>query len=99
MAIAAARRRADSDEHRIGILHRFSGIRREVEALLPDVLRNQRVEAGLVDRHDAGLQFLDLGHVLVDAGHDMAEIGETGPGHEADIARSDNCDTHGNSLR
>jgi hypothetical protein len=24
----------------------------------------------------------------------MAEIGETGPGHEADIAGADHCDTH-----
>ena len=78
MAIAAARRRAHGDEDRVGILHGFGGIGGEEEALFTDVLGDERVEARLINRHDTGVQLVDLGLVLVDAGHDVAEIRKTG---------------------
>jgi hypothetical protein len=37
----------------------------------------------------------DLVGVHVDAGHRMAEVGEAGPGDEADIAGADHCDVQG----
>jgi hypothetical protein len=54
--------------------------------------------AGLEDRHDAALERVDLALVLVDADDLMAEIGETGPGHEADIAGADHGNAHGISI-
>ena len=55
---------------------------------------DQRLEPRLPDRHPAGVQAVDLGLVLVDAGHVMAEIGEAGAGHEPDIAGADHRDAH-----
>jgi hypothetical protein len=95
VAVAPPRGRAHGDEHRIGILHRFGGVSGKEQALFLDVAGDEGLEAGLVDRHDAGLELVDLRLVLVHAGDDVAEIGKTGARHEADIARSDNRDTHG----
>ena len=58
------------------------------------VVGDQFVESRLVDRHLAALQRRDLAGVLVDAGHVVAEIGEAGPGNEADIAGADHRDAH-----
>ena len=55
---------------------------------------DQRLEPRLPDRHPAGVEAVDLGRVLVDAGHMVAEIGEAGAGHEPDIAGADHRDTH-----
>ena len=95
MAIPAARRRADGDEDGIGIADGAGRIGREEETLFLDILGDQAVEAGLIDRHDAVFELLDLAGILVDAGHRMAEIGETGAGNEADIAGTDDRNTHG----
>ena len=58
------------------------------------LLRDQLVEAGLVDRHLAALERRDLVGVLVDADDVMAEIGKAGAGNEADIAGADHRDAH-----
>ena len=63
-----------------------------------DVARDQ-VQPRLEDRHHARLRAGDLAVVLVDAGDDVAEVGETGPGHEPDIARADHRDAHPKSPR
>src|SRR5690606_32923485 len=52
------------------------------------------VEAGLVDRHLAAVEILDLLLDLVDTGDRMAELRKTCPGDEADISGSDNCYAH-----
>ena len=83
MAVAAARRRADRDEDRLGAARRAAA--RSVVKAEPagaDVARDQSVEAGLEDRHFAALERRDLGFVLVDADHVVAEIGEAGAGPE-----------------
>ncbi len=53
MTVAAPGRRADGDEHRLGVVHRGGEIAGEREAAGGDVLRHQLVEARLVDRHAA----------------------------------------------
>ncbi len=65
-------------EHRVGVLHGFGGIDGEEQALFLDVLGDEIIETRLVDRHDAGVQLVDLRLVLVHAGDDVAEIGKTG---------------------
>ncbi len=56
------------------------------------LLRQQLVEPGLVDRHLAGAQALDLGGVDVDAPDVAAELGEAGGRHQADVAGADHSD-------
>ena len=66
----------------------------EEQATGLDVGGDQQVEARLKDRNTSGLQSLDLGGVLVDAGHRMAEIRETGAADKAHIARPDHRHLH-----
>ena len=56
------------------------------------VARQQLLQAGLVDRHLAAPQALDLGGVDVHAPHVAAELGEAGRGHQPDVAGADHCD-------
>ena len=94
MAVAAPRRRADGDEDRLGALHAFGQIGGEGEPAGRDVARDELVEARLEDRHDAPLQRVDLGLILVDADDVMAEVRKAGSGNQADIAGSDHRDAH-----
>ena len=94
VAVAAARRRADRDEDRIGRGHRRLQLGRKAQPPGLNVGGDQIVEAGLVDRHLAALQRRDLAGVLVDADDVVAEIGKAGPGNEADIAGADHRDAH-----
>jgi hypothetical protein len=73
MAVAAARRRTDRDEHRIGFGHRGGEIDREGQPAGGEVGGDESVEPGLVDRHDAGTKRIDLGLVLVDSDDLMPE--------------------------
>lgn len=57
----------------------------ELEALMPDVIRNQLVETGLVDGDFAGCQFPYLGFVHIDADYLRAEFGETGTRNQPHI--------------
>ena len=93
MAVAAARRRADRDEHRVRLRHGPGEIGREVEALGLDIGGDEFVEAGLVDRNLAAMQGGDLAGILVHAGDLVAEIRKTGAGNQPHIARAN----HGNS--
>ena len=76
MAVAAARRRADGDEHGVG---RADGRRvgGKPQTLLPDIGLNQFGKARLEDRNLTVIEGRDFLPVLVDAGHVMTEIGET----------------------
>ena len=100
MAVAAAGRRADGDEHRLGVVHRGGEVAGEREPAGRDVLRDQLFEAGLVDRHASfaqGGELLGVGLHHRDVG---AEFGEAGAGDQADIAAADHRDTHrSGSLR
>ena len=94
MAVAAPRRRADRDEHRVGGLNRAGQIAGEFEAAGAGIGGDQIVEARLIDRNFAPIERGDLARVLVDAGHLVAEIGKAGPGNEADIAGADHGNAH-----
>ncbi len=60
MAVAAARRRADRDEHRVGLGDRALETGGEAQAPGADIGGDQIVEARLVDRHLAALERRDL---------------------------------------
>jgi hypothetical protein len=97
MPVAAPRRRADRDEHRLGACDGRGKIGGEGQTPAARVALDQPVEPGLEDRHLAALQRLDLAGVLVDAGHVVAEVGEAGAGDQAHIARADHRYAHSQS--
>ena len=66
----------------------------EGQAALAHVLGDELGQARLEDRDLAPVERLDLGRVLVDAAHVVAEIRKAGAGDQAHIARSDHRDTH-----
>ena len=67
----------------------------EAQPAVAHIIRHQGVQAGFIDRNAAVLQARDLGLVLVDAHHAVAEVGETGARDEAHIAGSDHRHAHG----
>ena len=100
MAVAAPRRRADGDEHRVGLAHRVAASSvvkdsRPARTFLATSSGKPRLE----DRHLALPKRRDLVGVLVDAGHDVAEIGEAGARDEPDIAGADHRYTQGASPK
>ncbi len=72
------------------MLERLGDVGREMQPLA--VARQQLLQTGLVDRHLAAAQALDLGGVDVHAPHLSAELGEPGRGDQADIAGADHSD-------
>jgi len=94
MPIAAPRRGADRDEHGFRIAHRGREVGREGQPVTLDIRLDDGLQAGFPDRHDAGIQSVDLGGILVDAAHAMAKVGEAGSGHEPDIAGADHRNAH-----
>jgi hypothetical protein len=69
MAVAAPRRGADRDEHRIRPRYRRREVGRKAQPPGRRVARHQLVEPRLVNRNVAAQQPLDLAGILVDAGH------------------------------
>ncbi len=94
MAVAAARRRADGDEHGVGGAD-TPCLRRECQPALPHIGLDQIGKARLEDRDLAAIERRDAAGVLVDAGHLMAEIGKAGAGNEPDITGADHGHAHG----
>ena len=94
MTVAAPRRRADRDEHRIGLGDRGGKIGGEIQPAGLHIGRHQRIEAGLENRDLAAAQAGDLVAVLVHAGDLVAEIREAGAGHQPHIARADHGNAH-----
>ena len=93
MAVATARRRADRDEDRLGILHpRHVG--RELKPSLLHVGLDQRIKTGLEDRDLATVERLDLLGILVDADHLVTEVGKASPGYQSDISGADHSHAH-----
>ena len=93
VAVATARRRADGDEHGVGLAdgRRVGG---EVQTLLPDIGLNQIGKARLEDRNFAVIERRDFLRILVDAGHVMTEIGKAGAGHQPHISGADHRHAH-----
>src|SRR6185437_1595233 len=94
VAVAAPRRRADGDEHRVGLRHRRLELGGELQPARADVAGDERIEPRLEDRHHAALERVDLGRVLVDAGHFVAEVRETSSRYKPDIAGADHGNAH-----
>ena len=88
------RRRADRDELQDAVRDRSVLIRRETQPPRSDVARDHRREPRLVNRHAALLEHFDLARVDVEAQHVVADLGETGPGDEADVPRADHRHLH-----
>ena len=76
------------------MLDAFRGVGREVEAPGREVALQQLVEAGLVDRRLAALEHLDLALVDVDAQDVVADLGEARAGDQADVAGTEDGETH-----
>jgi hypothetical protein len=87
-------RGADRQEHHVGVLDRFVIAGREQQPARLGVARDQRVEAGFMDRDAAVLEHGDLALVHVQAQHGIADVREAGAGHQADIAGADNRNFH-----
>src|SRR5690606_7399625 len=98
MAVAAPRRRAHGNEHRVGIGQRAGEVERELEPPCGNVALDQFVEARFEDRDAAFAQRLDLARVLVDAAHVMPKVGKARTRYQADVARADHDDTHADPL-
>ena len=92
MAIAAPRRRADRNEHRVGLRHRPGQVGGEIQPPGLDIGGHQRVEPRLEDRDFAPAQGFDLAGILVHAGDLVAEIRKTGAGYQPHIARANHGD-------
>ena len=69
-------------------------VRAERQAAGGQAVRQQVVEAALGDRRDAGVEGLDPLRVRLDDPDGRAEAGQTGGGHEADVAGPDDRDFH-----
>ena len=87
MPVAAPRRRADRDEHRVSASHRPLQIGRERQAPRRHIARYQCLQPRLVDRHLAPLQPLDLRRVLVDAHNLDPKLRKTRPRYQPHIPR------------
>ena len=94
MTVAAPRRRADRDEHRLGPVDRGGQVAGEGEAAGRDVVGHQLLQARFVDRHFAVAQRGELSRIGLDHRDLGAEFGEAGAGYQADIAATDHRDTH-----
>jgi hypothetical protein len=94
MAVAAPRRRSNRDEYRFRAGQRLADLGREFQPTPVDVRFHQRLEPRLPDRHPASQQTIDLGLVLVDTSHMVAEIGKARAGNQSDIASADHRDAH-----
>jgi len=88
MAIAAAAGGAHCDENGAGALYAFGKAGGEGQAPRLHIGFDQRFKARFIDRHDPGVQPVNLALILVDADHVMSEIGKTRPRYEPDIART-----------
>lgn len=94
MAVAAPRRGADRDEHRIGLRDWRLEVGRKIQPFRLHIGGNQNIEAGLEYRNVAAPKAGDLVVVLVNASHLMAEVGKTGAGHQPHVARANHGDPH-----
>src|ERR1700730_10194130 len=98
MPVAAPRRRADGDEHRLGAGHRRRQIGSEKEPPRRHIGRHQRPQPGLENRHLAALQPGNLRRVLVDAGDRRPKLRKTRPRDQTHIPGPDHRYPHPNTC-
>src|SRR5262249_28095466 len=94
MTVTAARRRADRNEDGLRAADSLGQSGGEREPAIAKIARDHVLQVMLVDGHDAAHERVDLLDILVDAGHAVAKVGETGARHQPDIAATDHCDSH-----
>ena len=88
------RRRAHRDEDRARLADRRREVGGELEPPGADVLLDDLLEPGLVDRNLPAHERLDLACILVHAGDRHAEIGQAGSRDQADVSTADDTDLH-----
>ena len=88
------RRRSDADEDDTAGSYGSRGIGGEGQPALVEIARDHGFQPRLENRDDAEFQSLDLIAVDIDADHLMADVGEAGASHQANIARPKNSDFH-----
>ncbi len=94
MAIAAPRRRPDSDENGLSISHGLLQVAGEGQPTRLHVGVHQSVEARFVDRDLAAQEGVDLAAVLVYADYIVAKVCKAGSRDKADITGADHGNTH-----
>src|SRR5690606_40479667 len=94
MAVAAAPRRPHGNEDDFGVGDRFRQAGGERQPACSDVSANKLRQTRFVDRNLAALQPGDLGSILVDAHHVVAEVSKTDAGNETYIAGTNNRNLH-----
>src|SRR5882724_3042404 len=82
-------RSRNSDEHNLRIVYALLNAAGETQPTRRDVAVNNLFKARFINRDLAGLELFDFLCVVVDANHIMADIGETGTRHQANITGTD----------
>ncbi len=98
MAVAAARRRADRDEHRLGLGDRAGEVVTEAQPAGTDVIGHQLVEPRFENRDATVTQCRKFRRVGLHHRHIDAEFRETCARHQPDIAAADHRDAQGPIL-
>ena len=94
MPVAAARGRPHGDEHRLGSGDGCGDIVAERQPAGRHVLGDQPLQPRLEDRQAPVAQRRQLHRIGLDHGDVVAELGEAGAGHEADIPAADHRKMH-----
>ena len=92
MPVAAARRRAHSNENSIGALDCGGEVGAERQVSLGHAISDQFGQPGFIDRDAPLLECLEADRVRLDDGHLGAERGKAGSRYEANIAPTDHRD-------
>lgn len=85
---------ADCDELQHAVRNAGRDIGRKLQASGGAVARDDFVEARFMDRDAAVVQQRDFVHIQIEAKYIIAQFGQTGAGHEADITGTDDGDFH-----
>ena len=93
MTVAAPRRRPYRDKNGLR-LRDCPEFDVKFEPALADIIADQLREPRLENRNHAALECGYAARIAVDAGHVMAEVGQAGARHKADITSADHCDAH-----
>src|SRR5207249_1653002 len=94
-----ARWRADRDEDDVRALDRGADLGGELQAAVPLIAHDERLESGLVDWESVLTETLDLRGVHIHTGDIVAGLGQTRSRDETDVPRADDGDLQGARLR
>jgi len=91
--------RAYGQEYELRSPHALRGIAGVSEAPHGQLLGDQLIEPGLVERDPPGPKVLEVRRVGLEADNPVAHLRKAGHSHQADIAQADNRDPRSGSLR